>query len=174
MDRRTRGYLWIALGVVLLLVMVGTALVVGGGYWFYQQVAPEHQTLEPAAAGQEFDAIRARFAGRAPVFDLDESGDGQTTVRLRPGSTRPASPARITSIHVVAYNPAEQTLIRFSVPFWLLRYTPDARITISEDGRVVEGGEGTPFSVDELERIGSALLLDDTDEDGEQVIVWTE
>ncbi|HEX7086193.1 MAG TPA: hypothetical protein VF198_07500 [Vicinamibacterales bacterium] len=174
MDKRTRGYLWIALGVVLLLVMVGGVLVIGGGYWFYQQVAPQEQRLDPEAAAQELDAIRARFAGRAPIFDLEESGEGQATVRLRPDSTRPASPARITSIRVVAYNPAKRTLVRFSVPFWLLRYTPNAKITISEDGTVVEGGEGTPFTVRELERIGPALLVDDTDADGEQVIVWTE
>src|SRR5690606_16744284 len=103
MDKRTRGCLWTALGVVVLIVMVGGALIVGGGYWFYRQVAPQAQTLDPVAAAQEFEAIRARFAGRGPIFDLEDSGDGRATVRLRPDAHPPASSgARIASICVAA------------------------------------------------------------------------
>jgi hypothetical protein len=174
MDKRTRGCLWTALGVALLLVMVGGALVVGGGYWFYRQVAPQSETVDQAAAAREFEAVRRRFGGRGPVFDFEESGPGRATVRLRPGAERPETPRPIASIRVLVYNPREGALVRFSIPFWAVRFAPDGKITIGEDGRIVEGGTGTPFTVEELERFGPSLLVDDTDADGEQILVWTE
>ena len=174
MDKRTRGCLWTALGVALLLVMVGGALVVGGGYWFYRQVAPQAKTLDQADADREFDAVRARFGGRGPVFEFDESGRGRTDVRIRPDAEPTDAPGAIASIRAMVYNPRERTLLRFSVPFWVVRFAPDGKITIGEDGRIVEGGAGTPFTVEELERFGPSLLVDDTDADGEQILVWTE
>jgi len=170
-----RGCLWIALGVALLLVIIGGAAIVGGGYWVYRQVVlPQAQPVDPAAAAREFEAVRARFAGQGPVFELEKTGDGRATVRFRKDQVPPSSSAGISRIHFLAYDTSKRTLVRFSVPYWLFRYMPNARVTIRENGEPMAGWDRMPLPVEELERIGPALLVDGSDPDRGQVIVWTE
>ncbi len=61
MDKRTKGCLWIGLGVAIVGAMVCVALVAGLGYWAYSSFAPDARFVDHATAETELAEIRARF-----------------------------------------------------------------------------------------------------------------
>jgi hypothetical protein len=169
MEKRRKGCLWIALGVAIVAVMVGVALVAGAGFWVYQTVAPEATFLDQNSADQELDAIRTRFASRAPLIDPDAP---EGAPRVRPES-RPAFTGELQSLHVAAYDRKAGKLVRFSIPFWLLRMAPDGNLSFGDDALDELAGR-EKLTVRELEAFGPGLLIDEIQPDGNRVIVWTE
>jgi heme A synthase len=61
LDKRKRGFLWIALGLVCLVVMVGAVVAGGLAYVVYQQFALKQTVVEPTDAAQALDRLRAQF-----------------------------------------------------------------------------------------------------------------
>lgn len=173
-TRRTKGCLWIGLGVAIVAVMVGIAVVAGAGFWLYQNFAPVSEQADQAAADRTFDDILARFKGQQPLIDLeDESGDtGRATIRK--DVPRPATGhAPLEGLHVAVYDPDTDKLVRFSIPFWLLRLSPDGKLSVGDDAlRDVAGADR--LTVAELEALGPGLLIDERKPNGHRVLVWTE
>ena len=170
MEKRTKGCLLIGLGVFLLLLMVGVAVIGGAGYWLYHQFSSAVTERAPEQAASELDAIRGQFGDQAPLLTIDE---GDSAPRLVPDSRAPEHGEPLTALHIAAYDPDDRHLLRFSVPFWLLRLSPDGKLSIGDDAlEDVRGVE--QLTVEDLERYGPGLLLDERQPDGGRVIVWTE
>jgi hypothetical protein len=84
-----------------------------------------------------------------------------------------AAPSReINTVHMLVWDPQDQSLVTLDMPMWLLRMSDDP-IELSA-GR----DTGTPvqlsMTVAEMAQYGSTILLDHEDEDGERVLVWTD
>jgi hypothetical protein len=169
MQKRTKGCLWIALGVAIVAVMVGIALVAGAGFWVYQTVAPAATFVDQDGADQQLEAIRTRFPSRVPLIDADAPA-GEP--RLRPEG-RPPFTGELQSLHVAAYDRTAGKLVRFSIPFWLLRLAPDGNVSFGDDALDELAGR-EKLTVRELEAFGPGLLIDEAKPDGDRVIVWTE
>ncbi len=172
MEKRTRGCLWAALGIAVALVMVGGAVVVGGGYWMYQQFAPDARVVDRTRAAEQLDQIRARFKDQQPLISVDHT-DGRGDARLQRDGRDSTYTGQLQSVQIAAYDPDDGRLVRFSVPFWLLRLGPNGKLTLGGD--VLEDVEGAEqLTVKELEALGPGLLIDDARPNGHRVIVWTE
>jgi hypothetical protein len=169
MEKRTKGCLWLALGLAIVGVMVGVALLAGAGFWVYQTVAPAATFVDQHTADEQLEAIRTRFPSRVPLIDPD-APDG--TPRLRPEG-RPAFTGELQSLHVAAYDTQAGKLVRFSIPFWLLRMAPDGNVSFGDEAIDELAGRGK-LTVRELEAFGPGLLIDEAKPDGDRVIVWTE
>jgi hypothetical protein len=172
MDKRTKGCLWIALGTAIALVMVAAVFVGGAGYWIYQEFAPRAEFLPAADAARQLDALRARFAGQQPLIDVeDDDGHKEATIHpeRRPGTHK----APLTAIQIAAFDARAGKLVRFTIPFWLLRLAPHGQVSIGDDVlRDIKGRER--LTVNDLEALGPGLLIDETRPDGHRVLVWTE
>ncbi|HJY34573.1 MAG TPA: hypothetical protein VJ260_06955 [Vicinamibacterales bacterium] len=172
MDKRKKGYLWIALGVVCLVVMVGVAVVGGLAYVVYQQFALKQTVIEPADAAKELDQLRAEFHD-PPRLQFAWKSDGRPDVTLRKPQT--PSTVSLTAMHVTAFDPKERHLVRATVPFWLLRLTPEWKMRMNGAEMMhylnTPGGRLTPA---DIEALGPGLLVDDKQPDGTQVLIWTE
>lgn len=172
MDKRKKGYLWIALGVVCLVVMVGVAVVGGLAYVVYQQFALKQTVIEPADAAKELDQLRAEFHD-PPRLQFAWKSDGHPDVTLRKPQT--PSTVSLTAMHVTAFDPKERHLVRATVPFWLLRLTPEWKMRMNGAEMMhylnTPGGRLTPA---DIEALGPGLLVDDKQPDGTQVLIWTE
>jgi len=170
MDKRTKGCLLIGIGVTLLLVVVGAALIGGAGYWLYQQFSIETGEHEPVDAAREMDAVRARFGSQQPFIAF--KGDrAQVRDDVAPGTGE--TPAPIESLQVMAFEADDRQLVRVTVPFWLLRLAPEGRISASSDAlRDVKGVDR--LTVKQIEALGPGLLIDRQEKDGSRVLVWTE
>ena len=172
MDKRKKGYLWIALGVVCLVVMVGVAVVGGLAYVVYQQFALKQTVIEPADAAKELDQLRAEFHD-PPRLQFAWKSDGHPDVTLRKPQT--PSTVSLTAMHVTAFDPKERHLVRATVPFWLLRLTPEWKMRMNGAEMMhylnTPGGRLTPA---DIEALSPGLLVDDKQPDGTQVLIWTE
>jgi hypothetical protein len=171
MEKRTRGCLWAALGLAVALFMVGVVVVVGGGYWMYQQFAPDARAIDRAGAADELDRIRARFGSQQPLIAVDAD---DTHARIQREGREPTFTGQLQSIQIAAYDPDDGKLVRFSVPFWLLRLAPDGELKLGDDDVLADVKGAERLTVHELETLGPGLLIDDTRPDGRRVLVWTE
>lgn len=169
MEKRTKGWLWIGLGIVIAGGMVVVAVVAGAGYWAYQSFAPSADFVNTTKADQQLDEIRARFKDATPLITADPDGHGG---QLRTEGRAPFT-GQLESLHFAAYDSTAGKLVRFTVPFWLIRMGTEGQITLGHgalDG--VRGAE--KLTVKDLEALGPGLLIDDRKPDGDRVLVWTE
>ena len=169
MDKRTKGCLWIGLGVAIAGAMVCVALVAGLGYWAYSSFAPDARFVDRATAETELAEIRARFAELRPLIDIE----GDHTARLQTEGRAGGFTGQLQSLHIAAYDTHAGKLVRFSVPFWLLRMAPSGKVSVG-DGMLNDVRGAEQITVKQLEALGPGLLIDEIKPDGGRVIVWTE
>lgn len=170
MDKRTKGCLWIGLGVAIVGVMLIVAIVAGAGFWAYQTFAPASTQVEPAKADAELASIRGRFPNQKPLIDTDEHGNDAT---LQTEGRSANFTGELQALHIAAYDKRAGKLVRFSVPFWLLRMAPDGKVSIGDD--MLDDVHGVEkLTVKDLEALGPGLLIDEQKPNGDQVLVWTE
>jgi hypothetical protein len=168
MDAKTRrGCLWAALGAGVLVLILGAALVGGTAWIVYQSSSMRSEQTTPERASDELQAVRDRFAGQSPLIVIDEHERASIVRRTRRSDPSP------TSLHVVAFDPADNHLKRLTLPFWLLRLSGSSgEIKIGDD--VLENVRGARLSVKDVEDAGPGLLIDHAERDGRRVLVWTE
>ena len=170
MEKRTKGYLWIGLGIVIVVVMVVVAVIAGAGFWAYQNLAPDVAMIDEVKADQQFEEIRARFKNQTPLIVTDDDG---RHARLQTGGREATFTGQLTSLHVAAYDRRAGKLVRFSMPFWLIRLAPDGKVSIG-DGALSDVRGAENLTVKDLEALGPGLLVDERKPDGDRVLVWTE
>jgi hypothetical protein len=167
MNKRKANILLAILGVVVVCVL----LVVAGGAWFALSVF-HRETVDETAARAAFDTDRQRFQGTTPVFELR---DGVPRLARLVPVNEPAT--RLRTMHFVVWDAIDKTLIRANVPLALLRLR-DSPIDVFEFANGGERGysrqRAASIRLSDLERFGSALLVDQQLEDGRQLMVWTE
>lgn len=169
MDKRTKGWLWIGLGIAIAVGMVVVTVIAGAGFWAYQSFAPSAEFVDQTKADQQFEQIRAPFKNQIPLIVADQDGHGAQLL----AEGRAPFTGQLQSLHVAAYDRQAGKLVRFAVPFWLVRLGKDGTLSIGDgalDG--VRGAE--KLTVNDLEALGPGLLIDDRKPDGDRVLVWTE
>jgi len=167
MDKRTKGCLWIGLGIAIVGVMLVVAVVAGAGFWAYQNFAPDATFLEPVKADAELAAIRARFPNQTPLIDTDGHG-----ARIQTEGRTATFTGELQSLNIAAYDKRARKLVRFSVPFWLMRLAPDGKVSIGDE---ILGEHGVEkLTVKQLEALGPGLLIDEPKPNGDRVLIWTE
>ena len=169
MDRKQkRGCLWIGLGVGVVVLMVGAALIGGFAWLVYQNFSVNTEPVTEKDAAGEFERLRARFAAQEPLIRIAD-GEEPTLVPRAAGG----APAAIESLHVVTYDPHEGKMARIRIPFWLLRLTPgDGQVTLSDDE--VPELRRAKITVKDIEAAGPGLVFDHAHTEGRRVLVWAE
>ena len=167
MDAKTkRGCLWAALGAGVLVLIVGAALFGGAAWLVYQSSSMKTASTTPERATEELEAVRARFAGQAPLITIDADDRATVVPRTRVGETA------LTSLHVLAFDPREHRLTRLTLPFWVLRLTPgNGELHIGDDTLRLRGER---ITIKDVEAAGPGLLVDHADDEGHRVLAWTE
>lgn len=167
MAGRVKTWVWVVVGVFVVGILFVIAMAGAGFYFFARNIEATTATTETAAA--EFDAVRARFKGQLPLIELDERGRFLKTNTDRP---EPGDARRPESLHVLAYDPDDGGMVKVTVPFWLLRLKMNGS-TIDLSGNRVRL-EDLKLSVEDLERYGPSLVLDQTSAGGDRVLVWSQ
>ena len=166
MAGKVKTWVWIivALFVVGILGLVAMA---GVGFYFVSKHIDTSEAT-PAAAAKEFDQIKAAFAGQKPLIELDNNGE---VVRANTDRPVPADVTAPDQLHVMAFDPSDGRIVRFRLPFWLLRMQ-SGNATIDLNGNRLDL-EDLRLTVEDLERFGPTLIVDHTAPDGERVLVWS-
>jgi hypothetical protein len=148
---------WIAVAV---LAGVGAAAFLGWRSITVEEAAPDE-------AWSRYAEIRGRLAWSEPILRLNKSGVASR--RSPPADLALAPPTRLRAL---AYRAAEQRLVRADVPFWLLKVKgPAVQYSLRGTGVDLERLGVTPS---DLQRYGASVVLDESRENGDRLLVWTE
>jgi hypothetical protein len=161
-----RRWIPIVIGIVVLIFVLGVGAVIVSVAWFRQQLQVTDTTASNAS--QEFDAVRARFGGQRPLLELRDGEPAFAAGREK----EPASTVQITTLHLMAWDEDEEKLVRFALPFWLLRMK-SGPIGFSS---YASGVDRVSIRPEDIERHGPGLILDVTeDRRGRgRVLIWAE
>jgi hypothetical protein len=162
-----RKWIPIAIGVAVLLVFVGI-----GAMIFAVSYARDHlqiSTTSETDAMRAFDEVRTKFPGR-PLIEVK---DGEPAA-IGDRSNEPASKTELTTLHVLAWDPDEDHLVRVEVPFWLLRLK-SGPISFSSYAAGLRS-DRIRLSVEDIERHGPGIVVDviDTRPNQGRALVWAD
>ena len=165
MAGKVKTWVWVVVGVVVFGIL-GIIAMAAAGLWFVKSHV-DIRTTTAAAATSDFQTIRARYANQKPLIELDEHGSF-----LRANTDRPAGSQRPETLHFMAYDPRDDRVVKMGLPFWLLRFK-------MRGNRIDLGNSNVDFAklrltVEDLERFGPTLILDQQDSDGSRVLIWSQ
>jgi hypothetical protein len=163
---------WISvlIAAVIIIGVLAVSAVGGTAYFIYHHV---HTQFTPSEnADKQFAEARARFAGQQPLLELRKGTDEPVLHREVIPKARPA--ARLDTLRVLAYDTRANKLVNVTIPMWLLRMAPSNKFSFLNDNGIDFDSDRVHLTLDDLERRGPGLLLDQADRRGSQVLVWTE
>lgn len=160
MKKETARALMIVVGLLVLLAVLG----LGSALWLFTQ-SFEAGKADEQTAQAEFTRIRQQFADVEPILGMR---DGEPVLVRRPN--RAAARVGLSVLHMIHWDPDDESFTRLDLPFWLLRLK-SGPIEIGSD--VGYQGE-LDLTVEDLERFGPTVVLDHTGTGGDRVLIWTE
>ena len=166
MAGKVKTWIWVVIGVGVFCVLALVTVV--GGAFFYMSRHIHTSAATPVSAAKEFDAVRSGFAGQRALIELDRDGHFLRANTDRPPPRGAQAPDQL---NVLAFDPSDGRIVRFSIPFWLLRMKA-GNATIDLNGNRMDL-EDLRLSVQDLERQGPALIVDHQALGGDRVLVWS-
>lgn len=165
-TRKKRRWIPILIGVLVLFGIVAVGAIAFTAMWFRQNMTITRS--DDSAATQQFEVVRGRYPGQAPLIQLV---DGRPQyVAERASQSTPQVP--VSSIHVLAYDQDEGNTVTFSLPFWLLRMkSGPIRISAYNQGW---DDRGVEFRVEDIEKHGPGIIVDVTEPNQGRVLIWAE
>jgi hypothetical protein len=159
----------IVIAAVIIVGVVALAAVGGTAYFIYRHV--QTQFVPSASAEQQFAEARARFAGQKPLIEIQKDEEAVLHREMIP-KTLPA--AKLDTLRVLAYDTRANKLVNVAIPMWLLRMAPSNHFSFMKDNGIDFDADRVHITLEDVERRGPGLLLDQADRRGSQVLVWTE
>ena len=156
---------WVKVTFSLLAVIAACILALAGTGAYFVFRTMEKQALTETAAQREADMVRARFAGRAPLIEIVDPRSGD----IRINRPQTADGREVSTVHVVAWKPADQELTRFEVPLWLMRFS-----TVNLLSRLGVAPERVRLTVDDVRRYGPGVVVDYAAPGKDRVLVWVD
>ena len=166
MPGKVKTWIWVIVGIAVVVVL-GLVAAAGVGFYFVSQHI-ETKQITPAAAAQEFEAVKAAFTNQKPIIELNREGGFMKAHTDRPAAAHEITPDQL---NILAFDPSDGRIVRFSLPFWLLKMKA-GNATIDLNGNRMDL-EDLRLTVEDLERLGPALIVDHKAADGERVLVWS-
>ena len=161
-----RRWWTIAGAIAIVLVFLGIGCAIVGVSWMTSHA--EFTTTSEQGADEAFATARARFSEQPALIELRDGRPHMNQARVK----APASGARLGAMHVMVWEQREDHLIRFELPFWLLRLK-SAPIKFGSYASGLDEA-GLTMTAEELERYGPGIVIDLAQERGERVLIWVE
>ncbi len=126
-------------------------------------------TVSAPDALKQFDEARARFKDAQPLLSIDAN---ERVTQRKPIADIPTAEVKATTLMVMAWDPDNERIINFKVPLWVLGIG-DRKIDLGVGNESFDMRR-LNIDVKDLERIGSALVLDLKSPGGDRALVWTQ
>src|SRR5476651_1189583 len=169
MSDKPRTWVSVLIASVIIVGILAVSAVGGTGYFIYRHVHTQFTPVE--GADKQFAEARARFAGQKPLLEI-QRGDEPLIHRELIPLTMPAT--KLDTLRVLAYDTRARKLVNVAIPMWLLRLAPSNKFKFMNDNGIDFDADRMHISLDDLERRGPGLILDQADRRGSQVLVWAE
>ena len=154
---------------VIVVGILAVSAVGGTAYFIYRHVHTQFTPTENAE--QQFAEARARFSGQQPLIEIRKDDQPLLHREVIPKSM-PAT--KLATLRVLAYDARARKLVNVSIPMWLLRMAPSNKFSFLEDNGIDFDSDRVHITIDDLERRGPGLILDQAARRGLPVLVWTE
>ena len=155
----------VVIAAVIIVGVLAVSAVGGTAYFIYRHVHTQFTPTENA--DKQFAEARARFAGQRPLIEIRKDDEPIVNRDMIP-KTMPA--AKLETLRVLAYD----TRANVSIPMWLLRMAPSNKFSFMKDNGIDFDSDRVHLTMEDVDRRGPGLLLDQADRRGSQVLVWTE
>ena len=150
---KKRKWVAIVLGVLFVFGVLAVGCVIAT-VTFFRQNMQITQNISEASAKSEFDAVYAKFPGQQPLIQMRDGRPELVPER----ATQSGNGKPLTTLHVIAFNPDEEDLAKFTLPFWLLRMkSGPIRISAYSQGW---DDRGVSFRIQDLEDHGPGIVVD--------------
>jgi nitrate reductase NapE component len=171
-NRSTRKtWISVLIASIIIVGILAIAAVGGTAYFFHRHINATF--TPPENADTEFAQARARFAGQRALIEIRKDDEPILHRELVP--EQGAAGTNLASLRVLAYDTRGRKLVRISIPFWLLRLAPTGKkVSFLKDNGIDFDSDRVHLTLEDLERRGPGLVLDQADRRGSQVLVWTE
>ena len=136
MAVKVKTWVWIIVSIVVVGVLFVIAMAGAGLYFFSQHISARNVSATTAAS--EFDSIRSQFTGQKALIELDERGNFLRSNTDRP---TPANPRIPDKLYVLAFDPDDGSLVRVTIPFWLLRKVGAGDVKLLAVAPITTGGD---------------------------------
>jgi hypothetical protein len=166
-NRKT--WVSVLIASVIIVGILAAAAIGGTAYFIYRHVNTQFTGTDNAQ--QQFAEARARFHGQQPLIEIRKDDEPVLHRETIPKSM-PA--AKLETLRVLAYDTRANKLVRVAIPFWLLRMAPTRHVAFMNDAGIDFDSERVHLTLEDLERRGPGLILDQADRRGSQVLVWAE
>jgi hypothetical protein len=163
---KRKTWVWILVSIAGVSFVAIVVIAIAGIMFVTRHVT----TTKASAADAEraFDAARTQFKDARPLIELDQNERPRLS---RPLAEVPTSPVKPQYLWVLVFDYRDERLVKVSLPFWLLRM---GRRKIDVGGDQGFDLDRLNLDVNELERIGPAMVLDHRATSGERVLIWTQ
>jgi hypothetical protein len=168
-ERNRKTWISVVIAAVIAVGMLAAASIGGTAFFIYRHVNTQFTPNEKA--DEQFAQARARFAGQRPLIELRHNDD---PVLHRDTIPAEMPAAKLETLRVLAYDTHDEKLVRVSIPFWLLRMAPTRHVSFLNDTGIDFDADRIRLTLEDLERRGPGLILDQADRRGAHVLVWTE
>lgn len=170
MNSTRKTWISVVIAAVIVVGILAAAAVAGTAFFIYRHV--QTQVTPSENAERRFLETRARFTGQQPLLVLRHNDDRPTV--NHDALSGPPSAVKLEALRVLAYDSSEGRLVNVSIPFWLLRLAPSNKFSFLNDHGIDFDAERVHLTLEDLERRGPGLILDQADRRGSHVLVWTE
>jgi hypothetical protein len=164
-DKRMKTWVAIVIGAIVVVGVLVVAIVGGSAYFVARHVRAQLVSTDTADA--QFASARDRFAGQIALIELRKDDDP-----IVHRSAEDAHAAPIQLVRVMVYSPDSRKLVNVSLPMWVLRMAPGKRFSYMSN--MDFGSRRVHLTLEDLERHGPGLILDESDRHGARVLVWAE
>ena len=170
MSQGTRKtWISVLIASVIIVGLLAVAAIGGTALFIYRHVNTQFTPSDNAE--QQFAEARARFTGQQPLIEIRRDDEPMVHREVIPASR---AAAKLDTLRVMAYDTHARKLVRVSIPFWLLRMAPSRHVSFLNDSGIDFDSDRVRLTLEDLERRGPALILDQADRRGSQVLIWTE
>jgi hypothetical protein len=165
-PRKKRKWILIVIGVLFVMFCVAVGGIIFAVSFFRDNMQVTRDVSDTGAV-DAFGAARAKFPGQQPVIQLV---DGQPRVVAQTG--RPTAGQPVTTLHVLAFDRDSEEMVKFTLPFWLLRMkSGPIRLSAYSQGW---DDRGVSFDVKDIEGSGPGIVVDVDRESEGRLLIWVE
>ncbi|HWI20231.1 MAG TPA: hypothetical protein VNT81_20900 [Vicinamibacterales bacterium] len=165
-PRKKRTWILVVIGILFVMFCIAVGAIIFTVSYFRDNVQVTRDVSDSGAV-DAFAAARAKFPGQQPVVQLI---DGHPQVV--PQTSRPNAGKPVTSLHVLAFDRNSGEMVRFTLPFWLLRMkSGPIRLSAYSQGW---DDRGVSFDIKELEAAGPGIVVDIDREREGRMLIWAE
>jgi len=168
LHARTKGR---RLGAVVAVVACSALLGMGGFALLFSSWSDLIETI-PQEAAEAFATAIERAGGPPAYLQIDTQGHVQVNRTLES-----EHPTKLRTLHLIAWDPRQERLLRVAFPFWFVRVKMSDRINLGTITSALSqdwDNLNLKVSVEELQLRGPGLVLDHSRSTGMRVLLWSE